>query len=128
MTKEELKKLVADKIAGQGTQVDLGNALPIILNELIDGMGGESSTGTTIDLRGFELGNDGIDVRSAIPFDWEPSANDVVLYDVWKYGSCGWRRGEDADVEAEFGTSTAYERIVIWFDNDAFTYMARLLH
>lgn len=36
MTKEELKKLVADKIAGQGTQVDLGNALPIILNELID--------------------------------------------------------------------------------------------
>lgn len=89
--------------------------------------GGGSSTGTTIDLRGFELGNDGIDVASAIPPEYSPSANDVVLYGEWKYGVYGWKRHEeDADVEAEFGISYN-DRIVIWFDNEEFTYMARLL-
>lgn len=36
MTKEEIKALVAGKIAGQGTMVDAGGALPTILNEIID--------------------------------------------------------------------------------------------
>lgn len=49
MSKDELKELVASKIAGQGTQVDLGNALPTILNEIIDQMGGGGSL--TIDMK-----------------------------------------------------------------------------
>lgn len=36
MTKEQLKVLVATKIAGQGNQVDAGSTLPAILNEIID--------------------------------------------------------------------------------------------
>lgn len=36
MTKEELKALVAAKIAGQGNQVDTGSVLPKVLDEIID--------------------------------------------------------------------------------------------
>lgn len=36
MTKQEIKDLVAAKIAGQGTQVDLGGALPEIINAIVD--------------------------------------------------------------------------------------------
>lgn len=39
MTKDEIKALIANKIANQGNQVDLGGALATILNELVDGMG-----------------------------------------------------------------------------------------
>ena len=46
MTKDEIKSLVAAKIAGQGSMVDVGGGLPTILNEIIDlipeGGGGES--------------------------------------------------------------------------------------
>lgn len=38
MTKQEIKDLVAAKIAGQGTQVDLGGALPEIINAIVDSM------------------------------------------------------------------------------------------
>lgn len=36
MTKQQIKDLVAAKIAGQGTMVDAGGGLPTILNEIID--------------------------------------------------------------------------------------------
>lgn len=36
MAKEELKALITAKIAGQGNQVDVGSALPAILNGIID--------------------------------------------------------------------------------------------
>lgn len=36
MTKQEIKNLIAEKISGQGNQVDLGSALPTILNEIVD--------------------------------------------------------------------------------------------
>lgn len=36
MTTEEIKDLIASKIAGQGNQVDSGGALPTILNEIVD--------------------------------------------------------------------------------------------
>lgn len=36
MTTQEIKDLVAAKIAGQGNQVDLGNALSDIINSLCD--------------------------------------------------------------------------------------------
>lgn len=36
MNKEQIKALVASKIAGQGTQVDLGGALPTILDAIVD--------------------------------------------------------------------------------------------
>lgn len=39
MTPEELKALVAAKIAGQGTNVDAGGGLPEILNGIIDLIG-----------------------------------------------------------------------------------------
>lgn len=36
MTKEEIKTLIAEKISGQGNQVDSGGALDAILNAIID--------------------------------------------------------------------------------------------
>lgn len=36
MEKGQIKALVAAKIAGQGSQVDVGGGLPTILNEIID--------------------------------------------------------------------------------------------
>lgn len=45
MTKEEAKALVAQKVAGQDTNVDAGSVLPAILNFILDllpGGGGES--------------------------------------------------------------------------------------
>lgn len=36
MTKQEIKDLIAAKIAGQGSAVDVGGALPVILNEILD--------------------------------------------------------------------------------------------
>lgn len=36
MTKEEIKALIAEKIAGQGNQVDMGGALADILNAILD--------------------------------------------------------------------------------------------
>ena len=36
MTKEQIKDLVAAKIAGQGSMVDVGGGLPTIFNEIID--------------------------------------------------------------------------------------------
>ena len=42
MTTEEIKTLIDQKIAGQGTMVDVGSALPTILKEIVDmaGQGG----------------------------------------------------------------------------------------
>lgn len=39
MTKDEIKTLIAEKISGQGNQVDIGGALAKILNELVDAGG-----------------------------------------------------------------------------------------
>lgn len=36
MTKDELKALIAAKIAGQGNQIDAGSTLPAILNGIMD--------------------------------------------------------------------------------------------
>lgn len=36
MTPEEIKTLIDQKIAGQGTMVDVGGALPTILKEIVD--------------------------------------------------------------------------------------------
>ena len=36
MTPEQIKALIAAKIAGQGNQVDIAGALPTILNEIVD--------------------------------------------------------------------------------------------
>lgn len=40
MTKQEIKDLIVAKIAGQGSAVDVGGALPVILNEILDNAGG----------------------------------------------------------------------------------------
>jgi hypothetical protein len=42
MTTQEIRDLIAKKIAGQGTQVDLGNGLPAILNGILDAVEGAS--------------------------------------------------------------------------------------
>lgn len=36
MTPQEIKDLIDETISGQGNQVDLGSALPTILNAIID--------------------------------------------------------------------------------------------
>lgn len=45
MTKEEIKALVAERIAGQGDQVDIGGALAEILDEIVD-LAGEGGGGS----------------------------------------------------------------------------------
>lgn len=44
MTKEEIKAMIAQKIEGQGTNLDAASVLPTILNYLVDNMEGESFT------------------------------------------------------------------------------------
>lgn len=39
MTTQEIKDLIASKIAGQGSMVDIGGALPTILKEIVDAIG-----------------------------------------------------------------------------------------
>lgn len=39
MTKQEIKDLIAAKIAGQGSAVDVGGALPVILNAILENAG-----------------------------------------------------------------------------------------
>ena len=36
MTQEQIKALISEKIAGQGNQVDIAGALPVILGEIVD--------------------------------------------------------------------------------------------
>lgn len=48
MTAEEIKNLIDQKIAGQGTMVDVGGALPTILKEIVD-MAGSPAAPTYVD-------------------------------------------------------------------------------
>lgn len=51
MTTQEIKDLIAQKIAGQGSAVDAGSALPQILNAIVDAIGeggGGTSTSTYV--------------------------------------------------------------------------------
>lgn len=43
MTKKEILDLIHSKVSGQGNQVDLGSALPIILSSLLDLIGVEDT-------------------------------------------------------------------------------------
>lgn len=79
MTKEEMKALVSAKIAGQGNQVDLGNALPELLNAIVDSL--PERAPITIDLTGYELTNPlETDVTDAIPQGYEPKIGDKVIF------------------------------------------------
>lgn len=52
MTIQELKDLIASKIAGQGSMVDIGGALPTILDEIVEMAsqgGGDSVRRITVD-------------------------------------------------------------------------------
>lgn len=49
MTKQEIKALVGQKIAGQGSQVDIGGALADILNAIVDLIPGIPDLGTIED-------------------------------------------------------------------------------
>lgn len=77
MTKEELKNLVATKISGQGNQVDLGNALTTILNELIDTK--PERAPITIDLSSFDLSQN-VDISSVIPTNYMPQTGDKIYF------------------------------------------------
>ncbi len=52
MTTQEIKDLVSAKIAGQGTQVDAGNALAEVLNAIVDAIpeGGGASCANLIEV------------------------------------------------------------------------------
>lgn len=50
MNKEQIKDLIASKIAGQGSAVDAGSALPEILNAIIDSIPEGGGSGTVIKL------------------------------------------------------------------------------
>lgn len=43
MTLEQIKALISEKIAGQGNQVDIAGALPVILGEIVDSLAGITS-------------------------------------------------------------------------------------
>lgn len=57
MTKEEIKAMIAQKIEGQGTNLDAASVLPTILNWIIDNMGGaEIPAATKETIGGIKLG------------------------------------------------------------------------
>lgn len=62
MSKEEIKALINEKIAGQGNQVDVGNALPTILNEIVDAMG---QSGAVVIEMGYSLGSEDLEWTEA---------------------------------------------------------------
>lgn len=73
MTKQEIKDLVAAKIAGQGNQIDLGGALPQVIDAILD-----AAFGTEIVLP-LHL-ESGVDVTEYIPKNYVPSPNDVLTF------------------------------------------------
>ena len=65
MTPQEIKDLIASKIAGQGSAVDAGSALPEILSEIVGKLDGGSGSGTGA---GFLLiPNDMLDLAASAP-------------------------------------------------------------
>lgn len=65
MTPEEIKTLIDQKIAGQGTMVDVGGALPTILKEIVD-MAGQGGGSTPIVLTSLPQEGMSLDDLSAI--------------------------------------------------------------
>lgn len=59
MDKDQLKKLISDKVAGQGSQVDVGGVLPSILEAIID----SEATATIIDCS-YSLGSSDFEFSS----------------------------------------------------------------
>lgn len=70
MSKEEIKALINEKIAGQGNQVDVGNALPTILNEIVDAMGTGGSGAVVIEM--------GYDIPGST-FEWTEAAEQACI-------------------------------------------------
>ena len=96
MSKEQLKELIATKIAGQGNAVDAGSALPEILSALLD-----SSVGIEVDdiekltkeqLDALEVGDKVIKVTGKqkhlylVTYKGEGAGEGIVL----TYNACGY--------------------------------------
>lgn len=67
MTKDEIKTLIAEKISGQGNQVDSGGALDAILNAIVDAIpegGGNGALVWNVERDGVSLTNEEINTLS----------------------------------------------------------------
>ena len=92
MTTQEIKALVAAKIAGQGNQVDLGNALSDIFDSLCDliDAGGQGGTAEPLIIEGVYDGDSGTFVpnpgqpRFAEAISAINSGKQVYLSGVWE--------------------------------------------
>lgn len=60
MTKEEIKALINAKIKGQGSQVDLGGALPTIIEEVLDSIPDIPASASVFQLLGYPSTGDEI--------------------------------------------------------------------
>ena len=118
MTKDELKELIAGKIATQGNQVDVSGALATILNELVEGAGGGSST--IIDLTSMGELDDGewAIPDGLIPDNYNPQGGDAIKamvglnygeakpYLFTLVGSASTGEGKDGFISALYGDFT----------------------
>ena len=79
MSKEEIKALIGEKIAGQGNQVDAGSALPIILNEIVDMASQSGGGGAVVIELDYNWGSDDL--------NWTPEAEQacVAAFDAGNY-------------------------------------------
>lgn len=118
MTKEEMKALVSAKIAGQGNQVDLGSALPELLNAIVDSL--PERAPITIDLSGYELSGDPTTVTESIPQGYTPVVGDKVFYNNQTFYLSGLVTSIDDELFITYGiTVTEHDMVVgITYDGD----------
>ena len=82
MTKEEIKNLIDQKIAGQGSAVDVGGALPKILSEILDAAFAGANVQSDWD-EADSTKPDFIKNKPTIPTDFPPTkdVSEIVLND-----------------------------------------------
>ena len=98
MTTEEIKNLIDQKIAGQGTMVDVGGALPTILKEIVD-MAGQGGGG---DIKPITL--------TALPEEGM-SLDDLAAIGLTKDEMIAAANGERSGVIIKTRTATSYYTI-----------------
>lgn len=86
MTKEAMKRIVAEKISGQGNQEDVAGVLPTLLNEIIDQMGGGGGGEEPVVLDLGEIVADSpTNVTTLVPDGYYPKTTDKIKFVVKEF-------------------------------------------
>lgn len=100
MTKDEIKALVAAKIAGQGSMVDIGGALSAILDAIVDAIPEGGGGNEPLVVNGtFQGGGSSMFTRGFTPNSGEPTFNDALS--AFRAGTPVILKGQIGDNEVE---------------------------